>query len=105
MNLPEDILKQVNEKNWEELWDEIMTTYKVEGDKHDIEYVWDTETTKQFIENLVKSALKSAYKEGLTKAYKNIYIKIQEMKDKQYEKHNILDLIENDLWSEQREKN
>jgi hypothetical protein len=49
MNLPEDILKQVNSLNWSELWDESMITKGKSGK----EYVWDVDTTKQFIKNLV----------------------------------------------------
>ena len=63
MCFPEDIINQVNKDNWEELFDEYMITEVFKKDKlgkiikpieiDHYEYVWDTQTMKEFIIKLI----------------------------------------------------
>ena len=54
MNLPEDILKHVNSKNWENVWFNEMTVMTTGGKKWETEYVWEPDFTKRFIKILLK---------------------------------------------------
>lgn len=51
-NMPEDIIKKVNWKNWEKIFDEEMV---IGPDKHRQEYMWSPDTMRKFIKAIVKS--------------------------------------------------
>lgn len=54
-HIPDDIIRAVNRDNWEHLWKNFMTTYEVDRETHKVDYLWDTDTTREFIKALLKS--------------------------------------------------
>ena len=65
INLPENILKIVNKKNWKKIYDEymILPIYKKDKKGNPLlpyksdhyEYVWDVDTMRSFIKAILKS--------------------------------------------------